>query len=157
MNSRNLALVPVIILVVSIFVALFFDLSELFVFNPPYLLLVLNLLFWTGATVAIAFVSAKSFLREGSLTILLLSTSIIIFGISVTVSAWIGNFSGNLSVAVSNPCLLVASMLQVQSSILYYKGRQETRISIRKRLLAVAYLSSIIFVAVYSTVVFLVP
>ena len=157
MNARNLAVVPVILLVVSIFVAVFFDLSELFIFNPPYLLLALNLLFWTGATVAIAFFSAKSFLREGSLTILLLSTSIIIFGISVIVSAWIGNFSGNLSVAVSNPCLLVASMLQVQSGILYYKGSQETNISSRKGLLTVAYLSSVIFVAVYSMLVFLVP
>ena len=155
LNSRNLALVPVAVLVASILVTSFFDFSEVLVFNPPYVLLSLNLIFWTVATAAIAVISAKSFVRDGSLTILLLSSSILIFGISVIISAWVGNFSGDYSVAVSNPCILVASIIQVSSSFLSLKGEQEVSSSKRKALLVAVYLASVVFVVVNSIVVLL--
>jgi PAS domain S-box-containing protein len=156
-NLRHLALGPVVVLIASIFVTLFLDLSDKIAFNPPYLLLSLNLILWTIATLAIAFISAKSYTSNGSKTLLFLSSSIIIFGISVIISGWVSTFSGNLSVAISNPCLLVASMLQVLSSILSYRGRQETKISNRKGLLTIVYLSSVIFVIINSIVVLLGP
>jgi PAS domain S-box-containing protein len=154
-NLRHLALVPGAVLAASIFVTLFFDFSKMFVLNPPYLLLELNLIFWAGATAAIAYVSAKSYRKDGSLTVLLLSSSIIIFGISVIVSGWVGTFSGDYSVAVSNPCILAASILQVLSSILSFTKRQESRISNKKVLLTTAYLASVILVVANSIVVLL--
>ncbi len=155
MRLSKLALVPVAVLMASVFVTLFFDFSEMFVLNPPHLLLTLNIIFWTIATAAIAYISARSYIKDGSLTVLLLSSSILIFGISVIISGWVGEFSGNLSVAVSNPCLLVASLLQVMSGILSFEDRQETKTSNRKGLLATAYFASVIFVVAYSAVVWL--
>jgi PAS domain S-box-containing protein len=141
-------LLPVVTLIGLIFSILVFDFSTAFVVNPPYLLLTLNLIFWTIGTLAIAFISLKSYLKDGSLTILLLSSSIIIFGLSVIISGWVGTFSGPLSVAISNPCLLVASVLQVLSSVLSFRERSEIRISNRKKLLTIAYISPIIFVVI---------
>ncbi len=154
MNLRYLALLPVVILTGLIFSILFFDFSGAFVINPPYLLLVLNLIFWTIGTLAIAFISVKSYLKDGSLTILLLSSSIIIFGLSVIISGWVGTFSGPLSVAVSNPCLFVASILQVLSSIISLRRSQETTMPNRRRLLVTTYAISIVFVVANSALVF---
>jgi PAS domain S-box-containing protein len=155
MNLRYLTLIPVVALAASIFVALFLDLSDKLAFNPPYLLLELNLIFWTIATVAIAFISAKSFTKEGSLTVLLLSCSIIIFGVSVIISGWAGTFSGNLSVAIGNIGVLIASIVQVLSGIVSLGKKQETKLPNRKLLLAAAYLGSIILVGAFSTMVLL--
>ena len=152
-RSTKFALIPVAILIASILVTLFFDFSNMFVLNLPYLLLELNLIFWTVAIAAIAFISTKSFIRDGSLTILLLSSSILIFGISVIFSGWVGTFSGDYSVAVSNPCILAASILQVLSSVLSFEKEPEIEISNRKALLVVAYLVSVVFVVANSIVV----
>lgn len=59
MNLKNLALVPVVALVVSISATMLLNLSNEIAFNPPYLLLTLNLVFWTIAVLAIAFISPK--------------------------------------------------------------------------------------------------
>ena len=155
MNLKNLALVPVVALVVSISATMLLNLSNEIAFNPPYLLLTLNLVFWTIAVLAIAFISAKSFIKEDSSTVLIISCSIIIFGLPVIISGYVQTFSGNLSVALSNPCILVASILQALSSVLAFTGKQETKTSNRKKLLATAYLASVIFVLVNSTVALL--
>ena len=155
MNLRNLALIPVLSLIISIFATLFLDLSEKLAFNPPYLLLTLNLIFWATATLAIAVISAKSFLKEDSSIVLIISCSIIIFALPVIISGWVQTFSVNESIALSNPCILVASILQVIGSILAFQGKQETKTSNRKRLLATAYLASVIFVLANLTVALL--
>ena len=155
MNLRALALIPFLTLIISIFVVLFLDLSDKLAFNPPYLLLALNLIFWTAATLAIAFVSAKSFLKEDSSIVLIISCSIIIFGLPVIISGWVQTFSVNKSIALSNPCILVASILQLIGSILAFQGKQETKTSNRKRLLATVYLASVILVLANLTIALL--
>ena len=152
MGLRNLALGPFVVLAALILVTLLYGFSEMFAFDPPYLLLGLNIIFWTGATAAIAIVSAKSFSRDGSLTVLLLSSSIITLGISVIVAGWAGTFSGNYSVAIGNICPLAASILQVLGSFVSLEEEREIT-SGRKVLLAAVYLASIVFVGVISIVV----
>ena len=44
------------------------------------------------------------------------------------------------------PCILVASILQLIGSVLAFQGKQETKTSNRKRLLATVYLASVILV-----------
>lgn len=154
MGLRNLALGPFVVLAALILVTLLYGFSEMFAFDPPYLLLGLNIIFWTGATAAIAIVSAKSFSRDGSLTVLLLSSSIITLGISIIVAGWAGTFSGNYSVAIGNICPLAASILQVLSSFVSLEEEREIT-SGRKVLLAAVYLASIVFVGVISIVVLL--
>jgi PAS domain S-box-containing protein len=154
-NLKTLALLPVVALVALIFLTLFLNLSEKIAFNPPYLLLSLNLIFWTTATLAIAFISAKSFLKEDSSVVLVNSCSIIVFGLPVIISGWVQTFSINESIALSNPCILVASILQVLSSILAFQGKQETKTSNRKRLLSITYVASVIFVLANTAVALL--
>ncbi len=155
MNLRYLALLPVAVLTALIFVTLFFDFSTMFVLNPPYLLLELNLIFWTIATLAIAFISSKSFIKDDSQPVLLLSSSIIIFGFSVIISGWVGSFSGNYSVAIGNICILVASMVQVLGSIFSFIGKTKTNIVKRTAFLAAVYLASVVFVVAVSAIVLL--
>ncbi len=155
MNLKPHALVPVLSIFASILIILFLDLSEKIAFNPPYLLLVLNLVFWTTATLAISLISAKSFLKEDSSVVLINSCSIIIFGLPVIISGWAQTFSINKSIALSNPCILVASILQVLSAILAFQGKQETKTSNRKRLLSITYLASVIFVLANTAVALL--
>ncbi len=155
MPSAKLALIPVIALLIAILVTLVFGFSNDIFFNPPYLLLSLNLIFWTTATLAISFISAKSFLKEGSAIVIINSCSIIVFGVSVIISGWAQTFSVNKSIALSNPCILVASTLQVLSAILAFTGNEESKTPNRKRLLAIAYTASVIFVLVNTTIALL--
>src|SRR5512136_3117993 len=134
----------------SIVATVIFGVSESAVFNPPYLLLILDLIFWPGATAAIAYISAKTFLHDGSLTVLLTSASIIILGVSLILSGWVASFSGDHSVAIGNMCPLAASIVQLTGGLYSLTGRGETPIARRKRLLLVAYATAFIFVGVIS-------
>lgn len=153
MLTQKLSPIPVVMLMVSIVATVIFGVSESVVFNPPYLLLILNLIFWTGATIAIAYISAKTFLHDGSLTVLLISVSIIILGVSVILSGWVGSFSGDHSVAIGNICPLVASVVQLTSGLFSLTIRDEAAIARRKRLLFVAYAAALVFVGVVSVIV----
>ena len=155
LRLRNIALVPAIVIILSIFLTLFLNLSNGIAYNPPYLFLSLNLIFFTITTIAISFISLRSFLKDGSLTVLIISCSFIIFGLSVIIAGWVITFSSNLSIAVSNPGILAASILQVLASILVFQGKQETKTSSRKKLFAAAYFVSVIFVLASSTVALL--
>jgi PAS domain S-box-containing protein len=154
-NFKNLALIPFVLLVALIAVTIGFGFTHDFVYNPPYLLLGLNVSFYTIATIAISVISARSFLKEGSVTVLLIGCSIFIFGVPVIASGWVQTFSVNQSIAISNPCILAASILQVISSLLAFQGKEETKTLNRKRLLATAYLASLIFVLANSIVALL--
>jgi PAS domain S-box-containing protein len=137
----------------SILATVIFGVSESAVFNPPYLLLILNLIFWSGATVAIAYISAKTFLHDGTLTVLLTGASIIILGVSVILSGWVASFSGDHSVAIGNICPLAASILQLTGGLYSLTRRGESPIVRRKNLLIVAYATAFIFVGVVSVIV----
>src|SRR5512136_1666916 len=136
----------------SIVATVIFGVSESAVFNPPYLLVILNLIFWTGATAAIAYISARTFLYDGSLTVLLISVSVIILGVSVILSGWVASFSGDHSVAIGNICPLAASIVQLTGGLYSLTGRGETPIVKSKSLLLVAYATAFIFVGIISTI-----
>jgi len=142
-------------LAISIAVSIAFGFSDMFVFNPPYLLFLLNMTFWSAATIAVTYFSAKSFLKDDSITILLLNVSMILLGLSIIISGWVSNFSGDYSVAISNCCALVASILQVLSGVFIYFGKQKTEIPQRRGLLLSVYISTVVFVAAVSSIVLL--
>jgi len=142
-------------LALAITVTIASDQSEAVIFNPPYLLLALALAFWTTTTVAIAYVSAKSFLKEGATVVLLLASAVLVFGLSNIVASAVQPISGNASVAIGNSCLVVSSTLQVAAAIAASTDYLEGRLLFsRKTLLVVAYLCSILFVAAFSALVF---
>ena len=141
------------VLAIAIFGTIASDFSQLFVFNPPYLLFALNLSFWTVATVAVAFISGRSFVTYDSLTAILIGVSAILLGSSVITSGWVANISGDYSVAIANICSLVAAVVLVLGAGFSFAGKQKTNISPRKVLLFSVYLASLVFVAFVSAVV----
>ena len=147
---RKTALIVTAALIGLIVTTVSFGYSQLFVFNPPYLLFVLNMTFWSAATIAVTYFSAKSFLKDDSITILLLSVSMILLGVSIITAGWVANFSSNYSVAIANTCSFVASILQVLSAAFIYLGKQKTEILRRKTLLASVYISTVVFIAAVS-------
>jgi PAS domain S-box-containing protein len=151
---RSIALIVVVALAVSIFMAILFE-NKNFVFNPPYLLFVLNIAFWSSATVAVTYISAKSFLKDDSITILLLSVSMILLGVSIIISGWVSNFSNDYSFAIGNFCPFVASIILVLSGVFLFLGKQKTGIPQRRTLLASAYISTIIFIAIITAITLL--
>ena len=153
LQSKNIALLPIVVISIAIVITLFFDFSEVLVFNQPNLALALNLIFWSTATLSIAYVSAKSFVSEGSAIVLIISVSIIVFGLSVIIAGWASNFSGNYSAAIGNIGALVASSLQVLAAILSYKGKTESRIENRKKAVVLIYTVTVLFVLAISIIV----
>ena len=146
----KLAVIPVVALAAFVFADSIFGVSEGFILNPPYLLLTLNIIFWSLATGAVLYISSKSFLRDGSPTVLLISTSVLVFGVSVIVSAYASEFSGNYGVAVANPCLLGSSIIQVTASVFSYLGKDDLQTSDRRRALSVSYTLGLLFVGIVS-------
>ena len=153
MQSTKLALIPVVAIMASILITLALGFSAEFLFNPPNVAFALNAVFWSIATFSIAFISARSFLKEGSAIVFIISISIIIFGASQIIAGWANNFSGNYAVAISNTCILVAALLQVLSSVLAFSGRSETKIANRKAVLTIAFVAAVIFVAANSVAI----
>jgi len=78
---RRFGLVYPLILLVIIAVVSAFGLGEAFIFNPLGLILILHTIFLAGIGIIVAIVSAKSYLRQGNLSILLLGTAVLAFAI----------------------------------------------------------------------------
>ncbi|MFB3888884.1 MAG: PAS domain S-box protein [Candidatus Bathyarchaeia archaeon] len=148
-------LVLAAVLALSIAVTIGSGKAEAFVFNPPYLLLALNLVFWTIATCVIAYVSAKSYLKEGTPVVLLLGNAVLIFGLANIVSSWAQNISGNFSLAIGNSCLAVSATLQVIAGVAASSGVLEGRLPFnRKAHVAATYVGSASFIVAFSALVF---
>lgn len=62
--------------------------SSRYVFEPPWLLLVLNTVFITGLGVLITALCFRSFLRGGFLNVLLLGCGVLAFGLTSLISGW---------------------------------------------------------------------
>jgi signal transduction histidine kinase len=155
MQANKLALIPIIVITFSILVTLVFDFSNKIFLNQPNLVFVLNLIFWSVATISIAYISAKSFIKEGSAIILIVSCSIIVLGLSLIISGWVTNFSGNYGVTIANIGILCASALQVLCSILSFTGKNESTIRNRIKALISIYIVTVVFVLALSALALL--
>ena len=76
--NKKLGLIPVVALTSMLAVMLGLGLRGQFVFNPPYLLLVISLTLISAVGFIVAYLSAKSYLATGSLALLLLSTAFVV-------------------------------------------------------------------------------
>ena len=143
----RLIVVPAVVLALLLLVTIAFHLSGSFVFNPPYVLLILNVVFLTGTSVAVAIISAKSYLSHGSLNILLLGSAVFIAGLVATIAGVAGYVSANYNNAIYNSGILVSSGLQLVSAIATLASIGFKSNSHRKSLLVIAYVLAAIFVA----------
>ena len=132
---------------------LFYDFSDIIYLNPPNLAFALNLIFWSIATISISYISAKSFLKEGSAIVLVISCSIIVLGLSLIISGWVTDFSGNYSVAIANIGIFASSVLQVLCGILSITGKTNSKVGNSLKTLISIYIVTIVFVLALSVLV----
>ncbi len=146
----RLGATPLVALASLIFLMLIFGMQGP-MFNPPYLLLILNGVFLTGVNLFVAGISAKSYLNFGYRNILFLGSSLVISGLVSIISGWATNFDVNFAVTVFNVGMLVFAVLQLASVILT-PNTFSVEVAGLKRKLLFAYSLAIAFVVVLSAI-----
>ena len=135
---KRLSILPIIFFSLTLAILFIFNLGEDLVFNPPYLLLILNTIFLTGTGIAIAIVSAKSFLKEGSNVMLILGLATTLGGLAASIAGWTAMFSIDHSVAIYNIGIFLSSGLQVLSATIIFAGANPTESPNRKKTLVLS-------------------
>jgi PAS domain S-box-containing protein len=148
---KRIATIPIIVLVLSITILYAFNISTA-VFNPPYLELALQILFVLVTGLAVAVVSAISYLRSGSFNVLLLGSSLLVSGLALTISSLAldpivpPTISPNQAVTIGNIGLLVASIIMLIGAITTWSGRGANSQANRKIVLATTYFAFVLLV-----------
>ncbi len=147
--SLRLGLIPIVVLAASIILLLIFNATSP-VFNPPYLLLILNGIFITGTHLVVSFICAKTYLKHGLPNTLLLGSALIISGLVSIIAGLTANISANYAVTVFNVGMLAFSILQLLSATI--SSSMLTTTANNKSKLFAAYGAVIVFVAFLATV-----
>ncbi len=150
---NRLSLLPIFFFPSVLVIMFIFNWGEDLIFNPPYLLLSLNTIFLTGTGIAVAVVSAKSYLKEGSNVMLILGLATTIGGIAALFAGWAATFSINYSVAIYNIGILLSGGLQVLSAVITFAAATPTESTNRKKTLVLSYLAVIISLTVITALV----
>ncbi len=111
-------------LLVMAFIILFLYPSDVrIVFNPPILFPLLSSLTFYPIVIMVAYVAAKSFLMEGSCTLLLMGAGIILLGASGSILGWSVLLSGpGTSMTMLGAGVLASALLILASSVLNSLG-----------------------------------
>jgi signal transduction histidine kinase len=158
------AILPIILLImVAIIFAL--DLGQAFIFNPLGLILILHTIFLAAIGIIVAIVSARSYLRQGNTSLLLLGTGILMFAVVALVGAIIsfglstmlgdGILLSNYGTIINNVSTCVSSGVQVLSGIMAFVIIVPDEPVKRKASLAAAYLGAILFISFLTALTFL--
>ncbi len=141
--------IPVIAVVITIILMVLFKATGP-VYNPKYLLLILNTIFIAGTGIIVTVISARSYLKDGSINILLLGSATLIAALVALIAGWLSILSSNQNVTIYDSGFMVSSALQLSSalSLLYWN---KLRTSGRKSILAMTYGAVLIFVGLYAT------
>lgn len=115
------------------------------VYEPPFLLPILNTIFLSAMLFIVVFVSAKAYLQAGSMRLLLLGAGVLVLGFSSLVAGWIIFIGGpNANVTVYNTGVFAASIPFVLSSA-FSAGNRASPQGDRGMGLLAAYAGVIIF------------
>jgi hypothetical protein len=161
---RRFGVVLPLVLLVCIAIISAFGLGEAFIFNPLGLILILHTIFLTVIGIIVAIVSAKSYLRQGNLSILLLGTAVLIFAVVALVGG-ILTFGlaalldqvllSNYGTIINNISTFVSSAVQVISAVVAFLVVNSSEAAKRKKILAAACLGVVVFIITLTAVTFL--
>jgi PAS domain S-box-containing protein len=152
-NFVGLLVVFAFMILVGLFFATGFSKS---IFNPPYIAFILQLFFVLGIGLAVAFVSAKSYIQTGAPNILLLGNAILISSLSFTVSATVltlqipPTLTANQAVIIGNVGVLISSLVLLVSAIVTWLGTEHNPAFPKKTMLAISFVISIATVTIIS-------
>jgi PAS domain S-box-containing protein len=120
------------------------------VFEPPLLLPILNFLFLGLTSLVISYLAAKSYLKSGVISIALLGSGTLAFGITGVFSGWFINLSNgiNITVTIFNCGALLSGILHFTSSIFHIMDNSPEEDPIRRRRnLILSYNSVVVLMA----------
>ncbi|MHB0999241.1 MAG: PAS domain S-box protein [Armatimonadota bacterium] len=124
------------------------------VLEPSYLALVFHIVFVFGASIAIAVVSARGYLRSGSLNVALLGASLLISGLASTISIWAlvpgiwPTLLINEAIAIGNIGILIGAFVQFLSAVVTWSAFGTTDVERRKAILVTIYFISLLSIAI---------
>ena len=154
---KFLAAIPIPAFIVLLAVlTLLTPLDNRAVFNPPWLLPILNTVFVFAIYLYVAYICAKSYLASGSLSIFLLGCGMLAFGSASLFGGWLIAAPGgiNVNVTLFNVGALFGSIFHLTGAMLTsMKLNAKPDLKRRKRNLTLAYpgiLISIILLTIVS-------
>ena len=115
--NKKLGLIPVAVIAILIVVMLLLGMRGQYVFNPPYLVLIVGLIFVTGVGLVVAYLSIKSYLATGSTVLLIMSMAFVVQSIVPIGSGVVATFSPSATVAIATLGLIVGSVVQMFAAI----------------------------------------
>jgi len=128
---------------VSIFGVFFLETSTTLL-GTSWLVGVFDVLFIATVSVALALISAKSYLESGAVNILFQVCSFLVLGFGALAASWT-SFSINLNMTILSLSILIASVLQVLSAVLTLSGSGLIAAFNRQACLAMAAIGAIFF------------
>jgi len=122
------------------------------VYDLPFLLLVLNTGFIGVISLIIAHLAGRVYTRNGSVSIFMMGSGLLVFGLGSIVTGWALPTSGgpNLAVTIYNTCACIGSILILAGAILNLPGPVRWNGRGDKRIVAAAYTGILVFVALFS-------
>lgn len=111
------------------------------VIETPYLLAVMNTLFLGIIPVAVAYIASRVYLRGGSLTLLLLGSGILVFGLGSILAGWVNVLPGgpNMTVTIHNTCSCIGAAIIMAGVMINHSVLVPSRGGIRTATLAALY------------------
>ncbi len=146
--ARGVGAIAVPIFVAIIVVLAILDIKA--VFEPPLLLPVLNTLFVSVVSFAVAYISAKCYLTTGLPNVLLLGCGVLTFGTANLIAGWLITFTGspNINVTIHNTGALLGSLFHAMGAMLPLPEIATGKVSKRRKFRVVlVYLGVLVFIA----------
>ncbi|WML67833.1 MAG: hypothetical protein METHP_01399 [Methanoregula sp. SKADARSKE-2] len=121
-KSVSLLIIPGMIALIVIL----FYLNERTVFEPPFLLAILNTVFLGLIPLFIASIAYQSYRTNGSENVLLLGAGMLIFGLGSIAAGWLNNLpsGANITATLHNSSVCIGSIFSLAAVILVLTGPQ---------------------------------
>jgi len=130
------------------------------IYNPPYVTFILTLFFVLVADLSVAVVSARAYLRTGSLNIVLLGAAVLITGLATMFAIWTldpdipPKLTTNQAITLNNVSILIGGILWLLSAITTLIGPIAIEPPRRKTILVTAYALSLVAFVTISVLAF---
>jgi hypothetical protein len=124
-----------------------------FFYEPKHLLAVTNTIFAAIIPLLVAFLAARTYLRTGSSSVLLIGCGMLGFGLCAGSSGWLRDLPGgaNLNVAIYNTGALLGSLCHFIGAVITYSGKSSRWESGRRKTAVLpAYSAILIFTVLFS-------
>lgn len=143
----GLVLIPVFLLATLVLVALNLPQS----YEPPLLLGILNTLFLGVIPLIIACIAMRVYLKSGSVSVFLIGSGVLIFGLGSIVAGWVNPLAGgpNMTVTIHNSCALISSIFLLAGA---FTSNFPAKPGMRKgstATIAAAYTGIVVFISVF--------